>query len=264
MSDTSTTAAAVPLWVAPNPTDPDIHLESSGTLPPGRLETGDDYEQPAPSSVEPNLVAYDPATGDTEPRWVAASSLFSAADSVPVGTLTSAVTSSYAGNFDSLPSWQPLRDEDNNELVLAIAGGAGKVLVSATVPLSANGGGLYLREVEVRLVADGWTSAVQTPTFAADSSTGATNVVNFAETELYLPPLRVHSVRPEVRAINGGALAIYSTGTTITIIESPDNWGGAGNIRAEQMATALVPVATTDGHMIITNEGGPVLTVIEL
>lgn len=256
-------ATMLPLYLPPNETDPDVHLETSGRLPPGRIEIADDYDQPAPSTVEPNLIAYDPALGDTAPQWVAASSLFSAAASVPIGSLTSAVVSSYAGASDDLPAWRALTDVDGNELVLSLSGGAGRVIVSATVPVSADGAGLYLRGVEVRLVADGWTSAVQLPTLSSDSAAGTQVTLTFGPVELYLPPLRVHSVRPEFKATNGGSLAIYSSGAAISVTESPDNWSGSGSIRAEDMASVLVPVSTEDGRMINTGTA-TVLVAIDL
>jgi hypothetical protein len=205
-------------YKSPNEISAHIHGETSGYLPPGRLDTSSDWGQPVPGGAEPNLIVYNPAADDA-PKWVEFSGLVIAADSVPVGSLAGAMsTAAWDGSI--APDWSPLYDAEGKPVILTISGGAGSAVVEGEIPLSIVNGTASL-DIDVRLVADGYFVGLDTVTATSSSNSGNQVSVSFGPTTLIFPPLATHSVQFQVKPTNGGAVTIYSTGMTIDVTAAP-------------------------------------------
>ena len=217
---------ANPKFYPPNNYDPNIHSDTSGTLPPGRLDVGDIYDQEPPLSTGPNLVAYDPSRDKSHPDWEALADLIPAVDDVvPEGSLVADFGRINNTLYDAV-DWRAMRTDLGEEIALTLEAGAGRVSVTATVPVSVyvtDGGS---REIEVRLWADGYLFEPIVLEPASDSDAGDTDLATFGPYSIVLPPLQTHVFRPEFRIASGNPLTIYSTGCELAVVADPEALGG--------------------------------------
>ncbi|CAB4172850.1 hypothetical protein UFOVP1476_36 [uncultured Caudovirales phage] len=249
---------ANPKFYPPNNYDPNIHTDTSGTLPPGRLDVGDIYDQEPPLSTGPNLVAYDPSRGKSHPDWEALADLIPAVDDVvPEGSLVADFGRINNTLYDAV-DWRAMRTDLGEEIALTLGAGAGRVTVEAGIPLSVSATDGGSREIEVRLWADGYLFEAVIVTPAADDDSGESDSATFGPYELVLPPLATHVFRPEFKISSGNELTIYSTGAWITITAVP---GGGGDIptTAGELTTVFVPVITDSGLVVHTDAGSVVI-----
>lgn len=232
-----------PPYSSPNDISPDVHGETSGYLPPGRLDTSSDWGQPVPGHAEPNLIAYNPLIDDA-PKWVELSSLVIAAESIPTGSLVGDMsTATWDGTV--APDWSPLHNADGKPVVLTIDGGAGSAVVEGEIPLSIVNGTAGLL-IDVRLVADGYIVGLDTVTATSSSNSGNQVSVSFGPTTLIFPPLATHSVQFQVKPTNGGAVTIYSTGMTVDVTAAPAPvWPLGGDLSGDTDDATVVGIQGT-------------------
>lgn len=242
-------------YFPPNEFDPNIHTDTSGTLPPGRLDVSDVYGQEPPLSDGDNVIAYTPNDGYwSAPRWVAAASLTPAVTEVPAGELLFG-----AGSFErtdlSDVLYHPLIDgelEGHQQLVLPAGGG--RVAVSGTIQLSVSATAEEGREIYVRLWADGHSSVVGPLVFAADSDTGDEQTVEIEPFDLQLPNLFTHVFRWEVASTAPELQTVYTAGGSIEVVAV-----GFPAARAGDLLTMMVPVITESGLVVHTDAGNVIM-----
>jgi hypothetical protein len=247
---------ANPKYYPPNNYDPNVHTDTSGTLPPGRIDATDLYDQEPPLSTGPNVIAYDPSRGKQHPDWEALADLIPATDVVPSGSLAAD-----PGRLEQTPydttDWRRMRTVYGDEIALTLGAGVGRVDIEATIPVSVSTTDGGSREIEVRLWADGYLFEAVVLEPASDDDSGETDTATFGPYTLALPPLATHVFRPEFRVPDGNPMTIYSTGAAITVTAAAT--GSLGGDLSGELESALVvglqgnpidPTAPAEGEVL--------------